>query len=123
MAVAAHKGRLSVHFGQAREFLIYEVRGTGIRLVGLRQIDPYCQGPLECGGQEDGLEQTIRALAGCEVVLCAKIGHEPWERLVAAGIQPNGEHPDERIESACLAVWHQMFQAGKLTDPQVSQVA
>ena len=61
------------------------------------------------------LGKTIRALAGCEVVLCSKIGYEPWGQLEAAGIQPNGEHAMEADRGRpCVAVWNEMLAAGKL---------
>jgi nitrogen fixation protein NifB len=114
MAVAAKGGLITEHFGHAREFLIYEVTAAGAKLVGHRKTDLYCSGDESCGEDEDVLAKTIRALEGCEVVLCAKIGYEPWGRLEAAGIQPNGEHPLEEIEAACDVVWNEMFTAGKL---------
>ncbi|MCX8086630.1 MAG: nitrogenase cofactor biosynthesis protein NifB [Rhodocyclaceae bacterium] len=114
MAVAAKGGLIAEHFGHAREFLVYEVTGEGAKLVGLRKTELYCSGGDTCGEAVDVLGNTIQALAGCEVVLCAKIGFEPWGRLEAAGIQPNGEHPMEEIEPACVAVWHEMLKAGKL---------
>lgn len=124
MAVTAHKGRISGHFGQASEFLIYEVDESGIRMVGLRQTGRSCQGEAACGESADTLEPIIRALDGCEVVLCAKIGHAPWQLLVAAGIQPNSEHPGEPIEQACRAVWHEMQWRGPGTrSATVSKVA
>jgi nitrogen fixation protein NifB len=60
------------------------------------------------------LAATIAALADCEVVLCSRIGYEPWGQLEAAGIQPNGEHALQPIEEAVLAVWNEMLAAGKL---------
>jgi len=59
-------------------------------------------------------------LKGCEVVLSAKIGFEPWAPLEAAGIQPNGEHAMEPIEEAIAAVYAEMIAAGKL-DAQAEQ--
>jgi nitrogen fixation protein NifB len=53
-------------------------------------------------------------LKGCEVVLSAKVGFEPWGPLEAAGIQPNGEHAMEPIEEAVAAVYEEMRAAGKL---------
>jgi len=67
-----------------------------------------------CGDGESVLDRTIKALAGCEVVLCSKIGFEPWGNLEAAGIQPNGEHAMQPIADAVMAVWHVMLAAGKL---------
>jgi nitrogen fixation protein NifB len=124
MAVAAKGGLVAEHFGHAREFLIYEVTGDGAKLVGHRKTELYCSGDDTCGDGESVLAKTIRALEGCEVVLCSKIGYEPWGQLEAAGIQPNGEHPLEEIEAACVAVWNEMLAAGKLapkaTEKQVA---
>ncbi|MDR2092838.1 MAG: nitrogenase cofactor biosynthesis protein NifB [Azoarcus sp.] len=124
MAVATTgQGLINQHFGHAREFLVYEASPAGVRFIGHRKSDLYCAGTEQCG-EEDGegrsaastLERTIAALSGCEVLLCAKIGYEPWSRLEAAGIQPNGEHAMEVIEDAVLAVYREMALAGEL-DP------
>ncbi len=123
MAVAAKSGLINEHFGHAREFLVYEVTADAAKLIGHRKTELYCSGDDTCGEGEDVLAKTIRALHGCEVVLCAKIGYEPWGRLEAAGIQPNGEHPMEEIESACMAVWNEMLKAGKLAPKTESKVA
>lgn len=117
MAVAAKGGLVAEHFGHAREFLIYEATAVGAKLVGHRKTELYCEGGDTCGDGESVLAKTIRALAGCEAVLCSKIGFEPWGELEAAGIRPNGEHAMEPIEEAVMAVWHEMLAAGKLNPP------
>ncbi|MDO8931072.1 MAG: nitrogenase cofactor biosynthesis protein NifB [Rhodocyclaceae bacterium] len=119
MAVASKGGGvINEHFGHAREFLIYEAVESGARLVGHRKTDLYCSGDDSCGEDEmrgeSVLARTIRALEGCEAVLCSKIGFEPWGKLEAAGIKPNGEHALEPIEDAVMAVWREMLAAGKL---------
>ncbi len=114
MAVAAKRGLVFEHFGHAREFLIYEASAAGAKLIGHRRAAQYCFGDAECGEAEDVLAQTIRALAGCEAVLCSRIGWEPWRELEAAGIQPNGEHAMEPVEDAVMAVWREMLAAGRL---------
>jgi nitrogen fixation protein NifB len=122
MAVATDgRGLVNQHFGHAREFLVYEASPAGGRFIGHRKADPYCAGTKDCGEEEEGgrsaasiLERTIAALSGCEVLLCARIGYEPWKRLEAAGIQPNSEHAMEAIENAVLAVYREMAAAGKL---------
>jgi nitrogen fixation protein NifB len=116
MAVATKgQGLINEHFGHAHEFLIYEASSSGVRFVGIRKTTPYCEGGDTCGEGESALDRTLRVLAGCEVVLCAKIGYEPWGPLEKAGIQPNGEHAMEPIESAVLAVWQEMRDRGVLT--------
>ena len=67
------------------------------------------------------LERTIRALEGCERVLCSRIGIEPWSKLEAAGIQPNGEHGMARIEEAVMAVWREMLERGQLATPRAER--
>ena len=114
MAVAAKNGLIAMHFGHAKEFLVYEASAAGARLVGHRKADAYCSGDETCGEGESVLDRTIQALEDCEVVLCSKIGFEPWGSLEAAGIQPNGEHAMEPIEEAVMAVWNEMLAAGKL---------
>ncbi len=114
-------GIVNEHFGHAREFLIYEAAGRGgevdVRFVGARKVDLYCAGGETCGDAEDALAKTIRTLAGCTGVLCSKIGIEPWDRLEAAGLLPNGEHAMEPIEDAVAAVYRELQAEGRLEAP------
>jgi nitrogen fixation protein NifB len=115
MAVSTKGGGvINEHFGHAREFLVYEASGNGVRFIGHRKTTPYCEGGSSCGEGESALDETLRVLKGCEVVLSAKIGFEPWAPLEAAGIQPNGEHAMEPIEEAIAAVYAEMRAAGRL---------
>lgn len=120
MAVATSGGGLvNQHFGHATEFLIYEASAKGVRFIGHRKVDQYCIGNDTCGEKESALSGSIRALKGCEAVLCSKIGYEPWSLLEEAGIVPNGEHAMEPIEEAVLAVYREMIANGKLAEPAV----
>ncbi|RRV50645.1 nitrogenase cofactor biosynthesis protein NifB [Stutzerimonas stutzeri] len=115
MAVATSGGGLvNQHFGHAREFLVYEASPVGVRFIGHRKVEQYCVGNDSCGDKDSALSGSIRALKGCEAVLCSKIGFEPWGELEAAGIQPNGEHAMEPIEEAVLAVYQEMIANGRL---------
>lgn len=115
MAVAtAGQGVINQHFGHATEFLIYEATALDVRFIGHRKVDLYCSGDETCGDAETALQKTIRALEGCEVVLCSKIGYEPWGMLEQVGIQPNGEHAMEPIEDAIAAVYREMAADGRL---------
>lgn len=115
MAVATSGGGvINQHFGHAKEFLVYEASAQGVRFLSHRKTDLYCAGDTSCGDGESVLGMTIKALEGCEVVLCSKIGFEPWGMLETAGIQPNGEHAMEPIEDAIAAVYAEMQAAGKL---------
>ena len=68
----------------------------------------------EAGATESLLEGNIRILSGCEVALCSKVGYEPWAKLEAAGIAPNGEHAMEPIEEAVMAVYKEIAATGRL---------
>ncbi|HXU93388.1 MAG TPA: nitrogenase cofactor biosynthesis protein NifB [Gallionella sp.] len=122
MAVATKGGGIiNEHFGHAGEFLIYEASSSGVRFIGHRKTIPYCEGGDTCGDGESALDKTLRVLAGCEVVLCSKVGYEPWGPLETAGIQPNGEHAMEAIEDAVAAVYEEMRISGKLALKQPEQ--
>lgn len=124
MAVATSgQGVINVHFGHAKEFLIYEASPDGVRFISHRKTELYCSGDDTCGDGESVLQRTIRTLEGCETVLCSKIGYEPWEMLEEAGIQPNGEHAMEPIEEAVMAVYKEMAKAGKLEEVKAEQRA
>jgi nitrogen fixation protein NifB len=115
MAVATEgQGLINQHFGHAREFLVYEASPEDVRLIGHRKVDLYCSGGDTCGDAETALQKTIRTLEGCEVVLCSKIGYEPWGMLEEAGIMPNGEHAMEPIEEAVAAVYAELAGDGRL---------
>ncbi|WP_246167592.1 nitrogenase cofactor biosynthesis protein NifB [Propionivibrio limicola] len=115
MAVATKgSGVVNEHFGYAREFLVYEATEAGVKLIGHRKTDKYCGGSETCGDGESRIDRIIRALEGCEVVLCSRIGIEPWGALEAAGICPNVEHAMEPVEEAVMAVWRSLLEAGKL---------
>jgi nitrogen fixation protein NifB len=121
MAVATSGGGvINQHFGHAKEFLVYEASMTDVRFIGHRKVDLYCSGGDSCGDAETTLQKIIRALEGCEAVLCSKIGYEPWEQLEAAGIQPNGEHAMEPIEEAVAAVYAEMAENGQLDEARTT---
>ena len=120
MAVATRgAGVINEHFGYAREFLVYEASESGVRLIGHRRTDKYCGGSESCGDGESRIDRITLALQGCEVVLCARIGLEPWGKLEAAGIRPDVEHALEPIEDAVMALWRGMLEAGKLNSAAV----
>ncbi len=122
MAVATTGGGvINQHFGHAREFLVYEASSQDVRFIGARKVDLYCAGGETCGDAETALQKTIRTLAGCEVVLCSKIGYEPWGQLEAAGIAPNGEHAMEPIEEAVAAVYRELVESGRLESSSTEQ--
>ncbi len=113
MAVATQGGNvINQHFGHANEFLVYEASPAGVRFVGIRRTDQYCTGQESCDEGEGKLERVIRALEGCEAVLCARVGMTPWEALEEAGITPVVDHALAPIEEAVEAVYAEMAANG-----------
>jgi nitrogen fixation protein NifB len=98
IAVASRGGgRVNEHFGHASEFQIFEVTAGGSRFLGHRRVERYCRGGE---GEDDVLAATLAALDGVGVVLTAKIGRCPRERLHAAGIDAVDEFAFAYIETA-----------------------
>ena len=95
-------GRINQHFGHATEFQVYEVDSDGVRFLTHRRADNYC---LDGHGEDDRLAEIIRTLGGVPVVLCARIGQAPRDRLAQAGIEVIDAHAQAYIETAIAAVF------------------
>ncbi len=116
VAVGSTDGQtIDAHFGQVREFLIYDVSPHGAQWVERRSLNSrYCNGPTTCGDGNATLPDAIQALQDCAVLLCARIGFEPWRPLENAGIQPNSEHAMESITEVLPAVYQEWQKSGRL---------
>jgi nitrogen fixation protein NifB len=97
-------GRINEHFGHAREFQIYEVNVEGVRFIGHRRVDQYCQGGY---AEEDNLDTVIRAIQDCVAVFVARIGGCPRKGLEDAGIEAIDAYAHEFIEASALAYYKQ----------------
>ena len=96
-------GRINQHFGHATEFQIYEVSAQGIKFVGHRKTDQYCEGGW---GEDATLDGVIAALDGVSAVLCGKIGDCPKESLAAAGIVATDAYALEWVEEG-IGHWYE----------------
>jgi nitrogen fixation protein NifB len=81
---------INQHFGHAKEFVIYDVAGETIRLVGVRKVQAYCNGTADCRskGGHNPLADTLEMLQDCRLLLCSGIGKAPSLKLMQAGIVP-----------------------------------
>jgi len=102
-------GKVNEHFGHATEFQIYEVNARGVKFVGHRRVDLYCQGGY---GEEDSLQTVIRAINDCHVVFVAKIGGCPKDDLKKAGIDPVDKYANAFIEQSAISYF--MEYVGKV---------
>jgi len=95
IAVAGSEGgAVDQHFGQAEEFLIFEIAAGTPRLAERRAIAAHAQ------GDEDRRDTIVRMLADCKALLVAKIGVAPKEKLAAAGIDATDAHANKPVEAA-----------------------
>jgi nitrogen fixation protein NifB len=99
-------GKVNVHFGHAKEFLIYKVTGKSLKLLGVRKVQAYCNGTADCSSMDSKstiLEETAAMLSDCQVLLCSGIGKAPSRMLQEKGIVTlirKGDMEDLLIESA-----------------------
>jgi nitrogen fixation protein NifB len=100
-------GRINQHFGHAKEFQVYEVSTTGVKFVGHRRVDHYCQGGF---GEEEGLETVVRAITDCAAVFISRIGNCPREGLLKAGIEPVDRFALEYIEQSALTFFREYLE-------------
>ena len=100
VAVASRDGlRVDQHFGQAEDFLVYEVNAIGPALLERRTVADHAR------GDEDPRQTILRMLADCPVLLVAKIGVTPQEMLAGAGIEASDLHVGKGIDAALAEVF------------------
>lgn len=88
------------HFGQTRDFRIWEVGVDSAREVGIVQVLPVSSAPQGAPGaergfaavadldEEDRISARASAVAGCALVYTVAIGGPPAAKLVARKIHP-----------------------------------
>jgi nitrogen fixation protein NifB len=108
-------GRINEHFGHAKEFQIYELSTAGVKFVGHRRVDLYCQGGFD---EADTLPIIIRAINDCAAVLVAKIGGCPRVTLISAGIEPVDRYAHDSIEQSAIAYFKDYLEKVKCGEIQ-----
>ncbi|WP_342724067.1 nitrogenase cofactor biosynthesis protein NifB [Bradyrhizobium sp. B097] len=98
-------GLINEHFGHAKEFQVYELSTSGVKFVGHRRVDVYCQ---DGHGEEDRLSTIIRGIDDCHAVFVAKIGGCPKSNLIKTGIEPVDQYAHEYIEKSASA-WFRSY--------------
>lgn len=87
-AVASKNGNLvDLHFGQAKEFYIYEYKEGETNLLEVRSVDKYCSGSSECQEETDKIERMLISVKDCQGVLSMRIGEAPKKKLREKGIK------------------------------------
>jgi nitrogen fixation protein NifB len=87
VAVTSKYNKLvDLHFGQATEFLIYELRGTEFKQIATRQVEKYCAGQTDCDTEQARRAAIIAVIADCAAVLTMRIGYQAQNQLKKRGI-------------------------------------
>lgn len=91
VAVASKTGDLiDLHFGHAKNFLVYQYDSGKVEFLEKRDIENYCSGKEECGIEEDKIDKIdkiIDAIKDCGLVLSMRIGEEPKRKLLKNNIE------------------------------------
>ncbi len=84
VAVTSTNGKdIDLHFGDAKSFLIFEVKGGSSEFLEIRKKTDI---PLE--NHTDQWIESLEILKDCKAVICSKIGKEPSIELRKSGIRP-----------------------------------
>ena len=88
VAVTSKNGRLvDLHYGHAKEFMIYEINGSNSSYIETRQVDQYCLGLEECDEEDARRDAAVDLIADCDAVLTLRIGHYAEQKLLRRGIR------------------------------------
>ena len=93
-------GRIDKHFGQAEDFHVYTHGTDGPVLVESRSVTAHALDP-----DEDRRETICRMLADCRVLLVAKIGPVPQEKLAGVGIEASDMYAGKDVDAALAEVF------------------
>ncbi|PLY09696.1 MAG: nitrogenase cofactor biosynthesis protein NifB [Arcobacter sp.] len=102
----AGEGTVNQHFGNATEFLIYEVGDQGLKFVMHRKVEnAYCKGPEDCDGSYP-IEEIKNTLKDIDILLTEKIGGCPQDELAQINLISDDSYALQPIEKS-------VFEAAK----------
>ena len=79
--------RVNLHFGHAKEFLVFDVKEKEIKFVGVRKVQSYCVGKVGCNTKQVPiLAETAEILKDCQMLISSGIGKAPQKYLQDRGI-------------------------------------
>ncbi len=100
-AVASKSGMLiDQHFGQVKEWYIYEYKNDTVCYIEKRKVKEYCEGVDYCGDKEDKIKAILSAVADCKGVIVMRIGESPKKQLLKQNIAVIVTY--DRIEDAVV---------------------
>ncbi len=106
-AVASKSGMfIDQHFGQVKEFYIYEYKDDTASYIEKRKVKQYCEGSEYCEEKEDKIKAIIATVADCKGVIAMRIGDSPRRQLEGKNIAVVVTY--DRIEDAVLKAGRDM---------------
>jgi len=108
------EGMINLHFGSAKEFLIYEAGDKAIKFVMHRKIaSSYCSGPENCDGNNpiDDIKNTLK---DCDILLTEKIGECPMDELRSIGLICDESYALQPIEISVFEAYKKHFSVIEL---------
>jgi len=88
IAVATKDGKnINQHFGHAVRFLLYDVAGASVKLVGMKEVEKYCSYDEAHPLRGHVLRGIAEALQGCRAIVCSQIGPAPQEEMGRLGFE------------------------------------
>ena len=98
LAVGTKSGiSIDVHFGHAKQFLVYEVTPDQCELLETREVEHYCHGKH---GSESAMQKILFTIKDCQAVFSAMIGDGPKAKLAAINVQSVTDYGYEAIEES-----------------------
>lgn len=95
VAVGAKTGvSIDVHFGHARQLLIYELTPNSCQLLEARDVEHYCHGQH---GSDSAMQKILFTIQDCYAVFSAMIGNGPKSILAAIGVRSVTDYGHEAI--------------------------
>ncbi|MDD3774770.1 MAG: nitrogenase cofactor biosynthesis protein NifB [Sulfurovaceae bacterium] len=105
----AGEGMINMHFGSAKEFLIYEAGDRAIKFLMHRKIESaYCSGPENCHGNNP-IEEIKQTLKDCDILLTEKIGDCPMAELGSIKLICDDSYALQPIEKSVFEATKKYF--------------
>ncbi len=102
------EGLINMHFGNAKEFFIYEAGDKAIKFLMCRKVkNAYCDGMQKC--DNNPIEEIQNTLKDCDILLTQKIGECPMRELKDIDIICDEEFAAEPIESSVAKAIYKHF--------------
>lgn len=110
---SAGEGTVNLHFGNATEFLIYEVGDKAIKFLMHRKVEnAYCKGPEDCDGSYP-IQEIKNTLKDCDILLTEKIGGCPMEELKSINLICDDSYAFAPIEKSVHEAYTKYFSVSQ----------